>query len=330
MQIHRSAHARNFIVLPNSLVQERRLTFTARGLLADLLSRPDSWSEDAQHMADSSPQGRATIRAALKELREAGYYLVVKVRMPDGTIRSETHVFDVPHRPGAEIIRQGAEEAAASQAQPVAPRPASGEPTSGSCEALPVKNRKKAPSLPLPEAPADHDAGAAPELPARSAGGRAKTATMTTEPPNGQTRAAASALHRALLSEPRLRLGEVEMLELAPLAARWLERGFGPAELAAALLPGLPQRIHSPRAVVRTRLRDKLPPVYAPEQPRVPSPHECANCRTPVPRSGVCGPCQGRPRQGVAVGGGAAYTPAGAARVRATLRGTAAAQVSAA
>ncbi|MEV7124012.1 hypothetical protein [Kitasatospora griseola] len=325
MQTHRSAHARSFIVLPNSLVQDRRLTFTARGLLADLLSRPDSWSEDAQHMADSSPQGRATIRAALKELREAGYYLVVKVRMPDGTIRSETHVFDVPHRPGAEIIRQGVEEAAAPQAQPTAPRPASGEPASGGCEGLPVKDRKKAPSLPLPEASADHDEGAEPEPPARSAGGRAKTA----EPPNEQTRAAASALHRALLAEPRLRLGEVEMLGLAPLAARWLERGFGPAELAAALLPGLPQRIHSPRAMVRTRLQDKLPPVYAAEGPQVPHPHECANCRTPVPRSGVCGPCQGRPRQAVAVGSGAAYTPAGAARVRAALRGTAAAQVSA-
>lgn len=41
MQIHRSRHARGFTVLPNTLLQDRRLSYTARGLLADLLSRPD-------------------------------------------------------------------------------------------------------------------------------------------------------------------------------------------------------------------------------------------------------------------------------------------------
>lgn len=89
MQIHRSAHARSFTVLPNGLLQDRRLSFTARGLLADLLSRPDGWREDGRHMADTSPQGRGTVRRALKELADAGYYRVVRVRRPDGTIRSE-------------------------------------------------------------------------------------------------------------------------------------------------------------------------------------------------------------------------------------------------
>ncbi|MFJ4676922.1 hypothetical protein [Kitasatospora sp. NPDC088783] len=321
MQVHRSAHARGFIVLPNTLTQDRRLSFTARGLLADLLSRPDGWSEDAQQIADSSVQGRAAIRAALKELREAGYYLVVKVRMPDGTIRSEAHVFDVPHRPGAEIIRQAAREEAVRQGQPGAARPASGEPASGGREALPVKNGEKAPS-PLPPVPADGGASAEQQPAARSAGERAKTASLAVELPDERTLAAALALHRALRPEPRLRLGEAEALVLAPLAARWLERGFGAAELAQALLPGLPERIHSPRAVVRARLLGKLPPVFASEQAQVTRRHECANCGDPVPRSGVCGPCQGRPRPAVKVGGGAASTPAGAARARAGLRPT--------
>ncbi|QKW20589.1 hypothetical protein HUT16_17280 [Kitasatospora sp. NA04385] len=321
MQVHRSAHARGFIVLPNTLTQDRRLSFTARGLLADLLSRPDGWSEDAQQIADSSVQGRSAIRAAFKELREAGYYLVVKVRMPDGTIRSEAHVFDVPHRPGAEIIRQAVQEEAERQARPAAPRPASGEPASGVREALPVKNGEKAPS-PLPPKAADGSTSAEQRSAVRSAGGRTKSDDQKVEPPDERTRAAALALHRALRPEPRLRLGEAEALALAPLAARWLARGFGAAELAQALLPGLPERIHSPRAVVRSRLVDKLPPVCAPEQPQAPQKHECANCGDPVPRSGLCGPCQGRPKPAVKVGGGQASTPAGAARARAGLRPT--------
>ncbi|RKT09464.1 hypothetical protein BX285_6559 [Streptomyces sp. 1114.5] len=44
MQIHRSVSERDFAVLPNAVLQNRRLSFTARGLLADLLSRPDGTS----------------------------------------------------------------------------------------------------------------------------------------------------------------------------------------------------------------------------------------------------------------------------------------------
>ncbi|GAA1386656.1 hypothetical protein GCM10009639_10700 [Kitasatospora putterlickiae] len=131
MQIHRSAHARSFTVLPNGLLQDRRLSYTARGLLADLLSRRDGWREDGRHMADTSTQGRGTVRRALKELTEAGYYRVVRVRLADGTIRSEAHVFDVPQLgpPG------------------VAPPVAGGRET-GRADALPEKDPEEVPTLP--------------------------------------------------------------------------------------------------------------------------------------------------------------------------------------
>ncbi|MFB7677048.1 hypothetical protein ACFC26_37165 [Kitasatospora purpeofusca] len=315
MQVHRSAHARNFVVLPNALVQYRRLSYTARGLLADLLSRPDGWSEDAQRMADSSPQGRGAIRAALKELKEAGYYLVLKVRMPDGTIRSEAHVFDVPQRPGAEIIRpQAGEGAAERKSRPGAPRPASGESTSGDREALPVKDREQEPSLPQ----ADGDRFDGQDRPAQRKGGRtATTDESVPEPPDEGTRVAMLALYRALRPEPRLRLGEAEALELAPLVARWLERGCGPAELAAALLPGLPARIHSPRAVVRDRLKRKLP---VPPTQGIPAAQrlECNECRAPMPRPGLCPDCSGRPARVAQADSG--DTAAGAARARSAMR----------
>lgn len=105
MQIHRSAHVRSFTVLPNSALQDRRLSYTARGLLVDLLSRPDGWREDGRQMADSSPQGRGAVRRALKELTAAGYYRVEVVRMPDGKVRSEAHLYDVPQLPGVPPLR---------------------------------------------------------------------------------------------------------------------------------------------------------------------------------------------------------------------------------
>ncbi|MFE4971676.1 hypothetical protein ACFRAR_06105 [Kitasatospora sp. NPDC056651] len=266
MQIHRSAHTRAFTVLPNGLLQDRRLSYTARGLLGDLLSRPDGWREDGRQMADSSPQGRGAVRRALKELKDAGYYRVDKVRMPDGTVRSEAHVFDIPHP------------------QPTVPRPDSGGRGTGLTVTPPVKDPGQEPTL-----------------------------------PDERTRAAVATLFRVIRPEPRLRLGEAEARALAPLVLEWLERGISEAELAHALLPGLPQPMHCPAAILRDRLQRKLPPERSAPPP---TPYaECGRCHDPVPQPGICRSCAGLGARTVAVGSGAPATPGGIARARAALRG---------
>ncbi|WP_051970091.1 helix-turn-helix domain-containing protein [Kitasatospora azatica] len=275
MRIQRSAHARSFTVLPNGLLQDRRLSYTARGLLADLLSRPDGWRDDGRTMADSSPQGRGAIRKALKELTEAGYYRVVKRRMPDGTIRSEAQVFDTP-----QLV------------EPSVPRPVPGETNPGPAVVPLLKNQEQEPTLPGPE---------------------------VDDPPE-DVRAAVATLFRAIRPEPRLRLGEAEARELAPLVARWLERGRTAVDLAQALLPGLPPTMHSPAALLRYRLERKLPPAHRNDPPPSPRYTECTACHDPIPRPGRCRPCEGAAPRAVAVGGGEAATTGGAARARAALR----------
>ncbi|MFG2847625.1 hypothetical protein ACGF12_31315 [Kitasatospora sp. NPDC048296] len=270
MQIHRSAHARSFTVLPNGLLQDRRLSFTARGLLADLLSRPNGWREDGRQMADTSPQGRGAVRRALKELKDAGYYRVDTFRLPNGTVRSEAHVYDTPQL--------------AAEAPPVVPRPAAGERGTGRAVTPPVKNPAEEPTL-----------------------------------PDEQTRTAVATLFRVIRPEPRLRLGEAEAQTLAPLVAQWLERGSTAAELAQALLPGLPQPMHSPAAILRDRLQRKMPPERSAPPPA--SYAECSLCHDPVPQPGICCPCAGLGTRTLTVGGGAAAARGGAARARAALRG---------
>ncbi|MDH6579038.1 hypothetical protein [Kitasatospora sp. MAP5-34] len=138
-----------------------------------------------------------------------------------------------------------------------------------------------------------------------------------------QARAAMLTLFRVIKPEPRLRLGEAEAMELAPLVAQWLERGSTPAELAQALLPGLPATVHSPVGVLRNRLRRKMPPVHAPEQPAAaPAYADCAKCHDPVPQPGICRPCAGLGARTIAVGGGAAATLGGAALAREALNAT--------
>ncbi|MFD7730924.1 hypothetical protein ACFV6F_11135 [Kitasatospora phosalacinea] len=270
MRVHRSAHARSFTVLPNVMLQDRQLSYTARGLLADLLSRPDGWREDGRQMADSSPQGRKAIYKALKELARAGYYRVEKIKRDDGTIVSENHVFDTPQLPGATL-------------------PGPGAPATPGADVLP-KDRDQEPSLPAAEPPVLDE----------------------------RVREAAAVLLRVVRSEPRLRLGQAEAEELAPLVVRWQERGATPADLAVALLPGLPAPLHCPAAVLRNRLQRKMP-APAPIR-RAARYSECATCHDPVPRPGICIPCTGLAPRTPRVGTGAAATRAGAARVRDALR----------
>ncbi|MEU9074350.1 helix-turn-helix domain-containing protein [Kitasatospora sp. NPDC048538] len=316
MQVHRSAHARNFTVLPNAVLQDRRLSLAARGLLADLVSRPERWREDARQIADSSTDSRAAVRKALKELIDAGYYRVEKIRMPDGTIRSEAHVYDTPQIPGLEQAKELL-NAVKPQVEPGVARPASGTADSGSAGVPVVKNLIQEPSLPTP---GDHERRpAAVTRRPRSEGARAGAALEELD--DGPLRVAALVLYRTLKDQPRLRLGEAEVIELAPLVARWLAVGCGPAELAAALLPGLPETIHSPVGMIRDRLLRKLPLAQCPSAPARPR-HECDVCRAPLRRPGLCGPCSGNPGPASAIGSGEQYTAAGAAQARAAMRRT--------
>lgn len=303
MRVHRSAHVRNFTVLPNAMLQYRQLSYTARGLLADLLSRPDGWREDGRHMADTSPQGRGAIRKALKELTDAGFYRVEKIRMPDGTIITETHVYDT-----------------AQLALPGATRPVSGEATTGGADAL-VKNRHKGTSLPAEQAV---EPVLADEPQARTGGREEHPEEEADEQPvlvpDDQVREAVAALFRVIRPEPRLRLGQSEAEELAPLVAQWLERGATQADLAQTLLPGLPAPMHSAVSVLRYRLERKMPPVQSAVRPAAARYSECAKCHDPVPQPGICRACAGLGARTVGVGGGEAVTRSGAARARDALR----------
>ncbi|WP_329176336.1 hypothetical protein [Streptomyces sp. NBC_01477] len=299
MHIHRSRHARGFTVLPNMLLQDRRLSYTARGLLADLLSRPDGWSEDGRRMADTSPQGRLAVAKALRELAALGYYRVDRVRRGDGTFVSEAHVYDTPHT------------------APGLTRPGSGTAAAEDQVTNPVKDRGKEPTLPVQRS---NTALAGGDRTGIGEVGRAKPPETdpASDSPTGE---AVATLFRVLRPEPRLRLGTVEALALAPLVSEWLERGYGPRDLSEALLGGLPAQVHSAAAILRDRLTRKLPPAPEPVVPAKPRwSGECATCARPVPHQGICRACAGLADKPDETAARASVAARGRARVRAALR----------
>lgn len=117
--IVRAPRREQFTIIPNSLLQRTDLSRRAKGLLCELLSRPEGWRTSAARLADQGPEGRDAMRATLKELEAVGY--VVTNRWRDATTqqwRSMMTVFDEPPAPEPVLkTRTGSDQGEQSPAE---------------------------------------------------------------------------------------------------------------------------------------------------------------------------------------------------------------------
>ncbi len=98
MPIIRRKKTDNFTTISNELLRDQRLSYEARGMLAELLSRPDNWQLSVTQLRKSGNLGREKIARMLKEIEQAGYIRRQRARGPDGHFSgSEYVVFD--HQP---------------------------------------------------------------------------------------------------------------------------------------------------------------------------------------------------------------------------------------
>lgn len=77
-------------------INDRRLSMRARGVLVWLLDKPDGWRADAETIARETTEGRDAIRAALNELKVAGYLVVTKGRDEAGRWATEQVLHELP------------------------------------------------------------------------------------------------------------------------------------------------------------------------------------------------------------------------------------------
>lgn len=86
-----------FTILPNAALNDQRLSWKARGLLAHLLSKPPLWRTSSRRLALDGPDGRDAVRTGLQELEQVGY--LVRDRIQDaatGRWSTLSTVFDTP------------------------------------------------------------------------------------------------------------------------------------------------------------------------------------------------------------------------------------------
>lgn len=92
MKIRRSRPEADFTIIPNATLRDDRLSYCARGVLAELLSRPHNWETNAdalserarRHRGNRSGEGRRAMRAAFAELETVGYMVRKRERIPRG------------------------------------------------------------------------------------------------------------------------------------------------------------------------------------------------------------------------------------------------------
>ncbi|TDD98903.1 hypothetical protein [Jiangella asiatica] len=113
MIVRAPGHTAHFTILDNALLRDERLSFRARGLLAAILSRPADWRTNSTQLTREGREGRDAIRAALRELEDAGYVVRRKQRGERGRWITVTFVYETPqHSDQGEsgILAGGAED----------------------------------------------------------------------------------------------------------------------------------------------------------------------------------------------------------------------------
>jgi hypothetical protein len=95
--IIRNPNRERYVIISKVGLEDDRLSWKARGLLAYLLSKPDNWEVMQAHLVKQGPDGTASVRAGLNELKEAGYITSAKSKNDSGRFDGwDSFVYEEP------------------------------------------------------------------------------------------------------------------------------------------------------------------------------------------------------------------------------------------
>ncbi|MFJ7089889.1 hypothetical protein ACIQWL_06430 [Streptomyces mirabilis] len=267
-------HEREFVIIANKAIQDPRISHTARGILALVLSLPDGHRTNVRTLSDNFPQGRTAVAKAVKELREFGYW-VTKTSRDEETkqIVSTVDVYELPNQPST----------------PVPARPVTGPAATRNAGTSPngekdlSKDGDKIPPFP-PSEPQT-----APEAP-REGSSEPKTENDPQRADSGpQAAEAARILRRFAAIDTRLKLNDRQVAKLVPSVADWLDRGATIGEITDAVTQGLPAKVYAAGRLIADRLDRKRP--ARKRQWRTYAECACGNLLPAGQDSGICAEC---------------------------------------
>lgn len=96
MSIVRVAKNSNYVVMNRTALNDKRLSWKAKGIMAYLLSMPDDWVFYIEELVTHSTDGEKSFRAGFKELKDCGYVERRPIREGQRIKAWETIVHEVP------------------------------------------------------------------------------------------------------------------------------------------------------------------------------------------------------------------------------------------
>ena len=95
--VFRVKKTKNYTVMSNYHLRDRRLSLKAKGLLSQMLSLPDDWNYTAKGLAAINKEHFNTIREIIRELEKAGYIVRRQKREQSGEWnRMEYDIYEIP------------------------------------------------------------------------------------------------------------------------------------------------------------------------------------------------------------------------------------------
>src|SRR5690625_2721926 len=94
--VYRVKKNSNFVVMDRTFLNDERLSWKAKGILAYMLSMPDDWTFYIDELIKHSTDGKASFRSGFKELRDNGYVKRYPIRKDNKIARWETVVLENP------------------------------------------------------------------------------------------------------------------------------------------------------------------------------------------------------------------------------------------
>lgn len=113
-----------YVTINKTALNDNNLSFKAKGIFAYLMSRPDDWKCQVNDLKNHAKDGRDSIYAGLKELREHGYMIKREVKNDKNIIIEwEEVLYEVPQDEAKKIFAEQkikSEEAALKRANTIA------------------------------------------------------------------------------------------------------------------------------------------------------------------------------------------------------------------
>nr|DAG65340.1 MAG TPA: Dna polymerase B [Caudoviricetes sp.] len=109
MSVIRVEKTKDYTVMSNYHLKEKKMSLKAKGLLSLMLSLPDDWNYSIAGLVAICKENETAIKSTLKELQEFGYVIVEKI-MPDKTESGRIeYVYNIFEKPKQEDKKQGVE-----------------------------------------------------------------------------------------------------------------------------------------------------------------------------------------------------------------------------